>query len=190
MRGNPYFREPNVCCKQVLWALALILVAFLAVGCTPSAPEPGAPGPKATVSETALPAYYDTPGPAIESRGDRLEPTMPRALPEAVVTKDDRSVTGEVPQEILDAIKTGLAASQGVAMDDIRVARAESVVWPDGSLGCPKPDEMYPQAPVKGYWVVLEVVGKQFDFRASASGNFIFCEGLRRTPPKPATPEM
>ena len=92
-----------------------------------------------------------------------------------------------MPQEILDAILTDLAESEGLTIDGILVTRAESVVWPDGSLGCPKPGEMYTQALVDGYWVVLEAEGRRFDYRADVSGFFFSCEGPSQAP-APATP--
>ncbi len=33
------------------------------------------------------------------------------------------------------------------------------------------------QAPVQGYWVVLEVGGESYDYRAADTGYFALCEG-------------
>jgi hypothetical protein len=85
-------------------------------------------------------------------------------------------VIGEVPQALLDEIIADLAERAGVERAAVQVVRAEQVVWPDGSLGCPQPGMVYTQALVNGYHVVLEHGGKSYDYRATASGSFFLCE--------------
>jgi hypothetical protein len=85
------------------------------------------------------------------------------------------AATGEVQEELLEKIIADLVAQEGLQRDSIEVDRAESVIWPDGALGCPKPGEMYTQAQVPGYWVVLKSGGKQYDYRASGKGYFRRC---------------
>ena len=84
-------------------------------------------------------------------------------------------VTGEVPADLLDAIVADLVQRETLLREDIEVERAESAVWPDGALGCPRPGEMYTHALVPGYWVVLRVGHKQFDYRASDTGHYRLC---------------
>lgn len=55
------------------------------------------------------------------------------------------------------------------------VVRAEAVVWPDGSLGCPVPGGVYTQAEVPGYWVELELAQRRFDYRFGDPGIPILC---------------
>jgi hypothetical protein len=142
------------------------------------------------VTETAVPLDEDTQEPTIQSREDRIDLATPEAIPERVSPVDDSPVTGEVQLELLDAMVADLSTSEDITIDDIQVTRAESVVWPDGSLGCPKPDQMYTQAQVDGYWVVVEAEGQVFDYRANASGYFFLCEGPGLSPPTSATPVM
>jgi len=85
------------------------------------------------------------------------------------------AVTGEVPVDLLDAIIDDLARQASLPREEIEVERAQSVIWPDGSLGCPTPGEMYTHAVVPGYWVVLRHAGKPYDYRASLSGSFRQC---------------
>jgi hypothetical protein len=59
-----------------------------------------------------------------------------------------------------------------LAGEQLVIVRAESVVWNDGSLGCPEPGMDYTQAPVKGYWVVINAAGQTYDFRVGRGGNF------------------
>jgi hypothetical protein len=85
------------------------------------------------------------------------------------------AVTGEVPADLLNSIIEDLLTSEKMQRDSITVERAESAIFPDGGMGCPKPGEMYTQAQVQGYWVVLQSAGKDYDYRASAKGHFRRC---------------
>ena len=111
---------------------------------------------------------------------------MTTRVPERVTPVDmveGTPVVGETPQDILDAILADAAQESGVSAQAIRVVRAQSVIWNDGSLGCPQPGVLYTQAQVDGYWVVLEAGSDEYDYRASDSGAFFLCEG--GTPPLP-----
>ena len=85
-------------------------------------------------------------------------------------------VTGEVSAGLMDAILKDLAGRTGVAVEDISVIQAQSIVWNDGSLGCPQPGMSYTQSIVPGYWVVLDVDGVQYDYRETTRGYFSLCE--------------
>ena len=67
---------------------------------------------------------------------------------------------GQVPQTILESILKEAAAPAKVSHEQLVIVRAQSVVWNDGSLGCPEPGMMYTQALVNGYWVVIEAAGQ------------------------------
>src|SRR6266487_1130586 len=75
-------------------------------------------------------------------------------------TGETPPMKGQVPQAILDPILKEAAALTSVARDQLVVVRAESVVWNDGSLGCPEPGMMYTQALVNGYRVVINAAGQ------------------------------
>ena len=85
-------------------------------------------------------------------------------------------VSGEVPDEIIEKIIQDLMAKIAADRTDIDVLRAESRIWNDGSLGCGKPGQVYTQALVPGYRVILGHAGQQFDYRATERGLFILCE--------------
>jgi hypothetical protein len=53
---------------------------------------------------------------------------------------------------------------------------AEFVSWPDSSLGCPRPGELYLPVVTPGYRVVLEAAGTRYDYRLSATGVVRLCE--------------
>src|SRR5262245_35539173 len=78
----------------------------------------------------------------------------------------------EAPAALLDKIRAELASEQGVGAADVKVIKAESVNWPNGALGCPKPGRMYTQAIVPGYRIELEAGGKRFTYHAAARGGY------------------
>ena len=93
----------------------------------------------------------------------------------------------QVPQAILDPILKEAAALAEVARDQLVIVRAESVVWNDGSLGCPEPGMMYTQALVNGYWIVIEAAGQTYDFRVGSGGSFRLCPAGQGHPPSQAS---
>jgi hypothetical protein len=96
-------------------------------------------------------------------------------------------VKGQVPQTILESILKEAAALAKVARDKLVIVRAESVVWNDGSLGCPEPGMMYTQALVNGYWVVIDAADQNYDFRVGRGGNFRLCPAGQGHPPSQAS---
>ena len=81
----------------------------------------------------------------------------------------------DVPAAMLDALVQLAADDTGIAPDDIRIVTAKGVTWSDGSLGCPEEGQMYTQALVPGYRVVLDVAGEKIAYHASGSGDFRPC---------------
>jgi hypothetical protein len=88
-----------------------------------------------------------------------------------------------VPKEILEAALNKAAGLANVAPEQPVVVRAESVVWNDGSLGCPEPGMMYTQALVNGYWVVIKAGNQTYDFRVDSRGSLLLCPKGRGHPP-------
>jgi hypothetical protein len=116
-----------------------------------------------------------TPGAELPQRAERSA-TIPSGLERVPGTSPAVPVTGEAPSALLDAIIADLMTRKNIKREEIAVTRAEAVIWPDGSLGCPRPGEMYTQATVEGYWIVLRWAEKEFDYRASAKGQFLLCK--------------
>jgi hypothetical protein len=92
-------------------------------------------------------------------------------------------VKTEVPKKILDPILKEAASLSKVSAEQLVIVRAKSVVWNDGSLGCPEPGIQYTQALVNGYWVVIVAAGKTYDFRVARGGSFRLCPPGRGRPP-------
>jgi hypothetical protein len=99
-----------------------------------------------------------------------------RKLPAQVPDEPRAPVTGEVPESILSAAQDDLARKLDVAVESIEVREAAAVVWNDGSLGCPRPGQVYTQAVEPGYRIILEYEGRQYDYRATEHGYLLLCE--------------
>lgn len=119
----------------------------------------------------------DSPPPTTdESAGPT--PTRPMASSRPLHTVPPASgggITGEVPQELLGRILADAAERSGVSEDDMEVIRAEFVTWNDGSLGCPEPGQVYTQALIDGFHIILDAGGEELDYRADAGGGFRLC---------------
>jgi len=103
----------------------------------------------------------------------------------ATPIEESSLVKEDVPQGIVDSILSETARLAKVRREQLVIVRAESVIWNDGSLGCPEPVMMYTQALVNGYWVVIEAAGKKYDFRVGSGGTFRLCPPGQGKPPSP-----
>lgn len=77
-----------------------------------------------------------------------------------------------------DAVRAAedLAATLGVAADDVEVVATEEVTWRDGSRGCAKPGEMYTQALVDGLRITLRAGGRTYEYHSGGSQPPALCE--------------
>jgi hypothetical protein len=161
--------------RPILLVLVLIMALTLPLaGCT-NALTP----PSATESTDQIPP----PEPSATEGAPVLPEREPSETPERLETPESSPLVEEVPAEILEGIITDLVQRTGAARGDIQAVKAEAVVWNDASLGCPKKGEVYIQILIKGYWVILEVEGVEYDYRVSGTGHFTLCEGSEKLPP-------
>ncbi len=95
-------------------------------------------------------------------------------------------IVGEVPDELLEQIYADMATQYGADLSGMQLLRAQQIIWPDGSLGCPEPGQMYTMAMVDGYWVQVQVGDELYDYRVTQQGTFKRCEHLDRLPGMPS----
>ena len=176
--------------RHITLAILLAAALFLA-GCAGSAadrPDQGedktAPGAIGTEPESGSINPSETPAEEFPDREQRPTQSPPPGLERTEITPP-APVTGEVPAEIMEPIIADLVERTGASQNNIIVIRAESVVWNDGALGCPKTGEFYIQVLISGYRVVLEVEGIGYDYRVSDKGSFKLCEGGSVVPINP-----
>jgi hypothetical protein len=80
-----------------------------------------------------------------------------------------------VPPKRWAAIISDLT-TRGVPTDSVTLVSARSVVWNDGSLGCPKPGQTYTQSLVPGMQVVVKVGAMEYDYHFGNSDDPRLCE--------------
>ena len=140
---------------RVTLAGASLILMLVSAGCGagPGDDTPATPTPSPT-SEPSLsePSLSDTPS-------DR-----PTATPS----------NGADEPEVQAAVQD-LATRLGVEVADIAVGPLEEVTWPDGSIGCPQPGQMYTQALVDGTRLILVVDGTDYAYHAGGGQELTYC---------------
>lgn len=88
------------------------------------------------------------------------------------------ALSGEVslPSSVSDPVVADAANRLGVDPSEVTILMARAETFPDGSLGCPRPGEMYTQALVEGYHIVVEANGVRLDYRGNQRRQFRICE--------------
>jgi hypothetical protein len=82
-------------------------------------------------------------------------------------------------QEAETLATDALTRELGASVERIQVRRATPVDWPDASLGCPKPGEMYAQALTPGYLVLVQADEQVYSVHVG-NGRAVVCgTGLR-----------
>lgn len=188
---------------KVLWLAALVLLAACSAGdaielqdateeteggdvtaitlITPDAddsyPAPDNPYPVSPV-EALLPTGY--PKMTVDAPPSDL---TPHPEEDSAVTRppSDRPLATPfpIPERVLAALVRELAALDDVPADEISVAAAEPVVWPNGGLGCPAEGMAYPEVQVEGMRVVLESGGQSYEFHTDGAQRFVLCRDGR-----------
>jgi hypothetical protein len=79
----------------------------------------------------------------------------------------------DIEARLADQAKADLAQKLDIPVTQIEVIQVEAVDWPDASLGCPQPGQMYAQVITPGYQIILSVQGKEYDYRTNLSDVFL-----------------
>ena len=79
----------------------------------------------------------------------------------------------------VDVALKDAAARTGVDASRLRVVLAESVTWPDGSVGCPEPGMAYSQALVDGYRIRIVAGDATLEYHGSRRGQPFLCPAAR-----------
>lgn len=162
--------------------LRLLFLFAMSAGCVSDRGTGGSP-PEASVTRPGV----ESRGAEIERRSSARQDTTAK-VSERPAELTEGTVTGEVPAGLLSYMKKDLSQRLSAGTANITVAVAESVIWNDGSLGCPKPDQHYTQETIPGYRVVLELAGQRYSYHADNDGYFVPCDRQLMTPPPGTTP--
>ncbi len=79
-------------------------------------------------------------------------------------------------EAFVEQAKADLARRTGLATDQIAVLAAQSVTWPDGSLGCPQPGMAYTQVQVDGLLIRLRAGGRDYEYHSGGPRAPFLCE--------------
>ena len=86
-------------------------------------------------------------------------------------------------QPFIEIAVADLAERLSVDPTAIGVTSATLEVWSDASLGCPQPDQQYPQVETDGSLIVLTTDGKTYRYHAGGSRTPFLCEQSSKTTP-------
>lgn len=114
----------------------------------------------------------DAPSDSADAPGARMERNM----------NIDSQLEAFVSQARAD-----LARRLDIDEAEITVVGAEFVTWPDGALGCPRPDMMYTQALVPGYRIRLRAAGALHHYHGANEKSPSHCPAGRVTKPAAGT---
>lgn len=143
-----------------------------------------APEPTGTTADPDTDGATVAPAPSTsDDDEDGASQTMERPQPLPAPTGPVGTAAlplGDVPDSVVqrDDVQEAIAAEaerSGVARAAVRVAGWAEVTWSDGSIGCPEPGQVYTQALVPGYQLVLEVDGDYRSYHAGDRGGFRYC---------------
>jgi hypothetical protein len=139
----------------------LPLFLVLLAACAPVMTSPGA-SPTEPASETPS----ASPSPSASASAEASEDVGGNgvALPEA---------PAGIPDDVWAAVVADLVGRIDGHVADLTVVSATAQTWTDGSLGCPAPGQMYTQALVEGYHIVLEVDDVEYDYRTGSTGDTV-----------------
>jgi hypothetical protein len=80
--------------------------------------------------------------------------------------------------EIVARAKNDLARRRGISPERIFLRHAETVTWPDASLGCPLPNRMYAQVLTPGYRLVLTDGITDYEYHTDNFARVVFCRAV------------
>ncbi len=163
--------------------IVITALALLAAACAGDLAEPPAPGDTASATDAASQTVDGAPD---ATNRDQEEPQAGQPVPTTAqgtgstttpvgassgsenshpTTVDD--VSGLQP--LIDQAVADLAKRLGVDSATVALVRAELVVWPDASLGCPQPGMEYPQVPTDGSLIVLSYGGREYRYHTGGN---------------------
>jgi hypothetical protein len=137
--------------------------------------EAGATTNPTAIPSEAAPTTTENPVPPLSTILVATKiPRLPSTIPQITPTPEPLGVE-EIPAAFMSKLIADVQKRTGVAAESILIRKAAAVTWKDGSLDCPKPGMEYAQVLVDGYWVILQVGDKVYDYRTSRTGEFILC---------------
>jgi len=115
-----------------------------------------------------------TPRPTFQAAPITQKTTIP-PTPAAAPSQHPTPIAPALAAQV-DSAKADLARRRSVSTEMIGVVEVSSVVWPDGSLGCPRPGIAYPQIQVEGLLIRLSIGDQVFEYHGGGGKPPFLCE--------------
>ncbi|MBL8147172.1 MAG: hypothetical protein JNL34_12370 [Anaerolineae bacterium] len=150
--------------KPAVPACLLLLLALAGCSGAPATAVPTLTLIPPTSTPTSTPAGPTATPQPLTSPAD-LEATRPAATQAQEASPGLSLVDVDPVAADLAALAQRLLAEQlDLPVRRVEIVDVQAVVWPDTSLGCPQPDQMYAQVLVNGYRIVVKAAGEEVIF--------------------------
>ncbi len=130
----------------------------------------GEQAPETTSITLESPTGPDNTTPVATPPVQEEQTLLPTQSPDTPLSADMR--------QMLDRAIAHLASDLGVAENTISLVLSDSVIWNDGSLGCPQPGVEYIQVLIEGYRFVLESDGIQYELHTDTRSTVVRCPSV------------
>jgi len=120
------------------------------------------------IPSSTMPAVNATQMKPEEESTQMSQPTLPSGM-----------------EPLVDQAKKDLAQRLSILVNQIELIRAESVTWPDASLGCPLPGMAYKQVPEDGALIILQAEGINYEYHTGGNRGLFLCESTYKDPSSP-----
>jgi hypothetical protein len=168
--------------RKIAFAISLgILLVLTACGqAAPSAAQP-APGGATAPPPAPTSAAPSTSPTATSQPTEAPLPTQApaTATPSIAATPAGTGTSVRPPDTLVAAARRRLTQYLAVPEDDLPLQSANQQTWPDGALGCPAPDQIYPQVVTPGFVLVFSDITQSKTYTVHAGMNeqeMVLCE--------------
>lgn len=97
----------------------------------------------------------------------------------------DMSPAPPALQSLIEKAKADLAQRLSIPVNEIVLLEATSVIWPDGSLGCPQPGVAYTQVPQDGLLLRIQARGQTYEYHSGGRRDPFLCVRSVKEPSSP-----
>lgn len=107
--------------------------------------------------------------------------TTPETIPAGLVAAEDGTQEASVPnsigsQDTVTAAQADLARYLSIPVEEIDLLEVRAVTWPDTSLGCGEPGEVYAQGTQEGLLIRLRAGERMYFYHSGSDGLPFLCE--------------
>ncbi len=149
--------------------LLLTLFMLLLSACAGSAEPTLLPSPD---DDSAGPVAPSATTPEVDAPA--VEATEPATVHQEVIVTDESALPGGA-ETLVELAIVDLAQRLGVEISAIMLVSNKEVVWPDATLGCPKPGMDFTPINIPGHILTLQAEGKRYVYHTDELTRVILC---------------